>query len=181
MCVSLDRNVCSLADLGLTNQTAQSREGAASRLSYMALIVVAYVLMFTRHAPGWLQLRLFTYEPSIQLLGVAITVAGLLFAVWARIYLGSNWSSAVTVKVGHELVRTGPYRWVRHPIYSGLVLAMLGTAIANREVQGVIALLLAFIGFSIKSRIEERAMISTFGAEYEEYSRNTGGILPKLH
>jgi protein-S-isoprenylcysteine O-methyltransferase Ste14 len=159
----------------------RSKEGLGSRMSHRLPVIVAYVLMFAPYtAKGWLQSQVFPGRFWVQLLGVSFTALGLLFAVWARLYLGGNWSSAVMVKVGHELVRSGPYRWVRHPIYSGLVFAMLGTAIANQEVRGVIALVLAFIGFTIKSRIEERAMSSTFGVEYEEYSRNTGGILPRL-
>lgn len=165
----------------LRTKPTRTSEGAASRLSYIVPIIFAYVLMFTRHAASeWLQAQLLPDYFWVQVLGVSICVAGLSFAVWARIYLGGNWSSSVTVKVGHELIRNGPYRWVRHPIYSGLVLAMLGTAVTNREVRGVIALALAFIGFTLKSRIEERTMIHTFGSEYEEYSRNTGGILPRL-
>jgi protein-S-isoprenylcysteine O-methyltransferase Ste14 len=166
----------------LRTKPTRSREGLASRLSHRLPIIVAYVLMFIPYtAKGWLGFPIFPRELSVQLLSVVTTAVGLLFAVWARLYLGGNWSSAVTVKVGHELVRTGPYRWVRHPIYSGLVLATLGTAIANREVRGVIALVLAFIGFTIKSRVEERAMTSTFGAQYQDYSQSTGGILPRLH
>jgi len=166
----------------LRTKPTRSREGLVSRLSHRLPIIVALVLMFTPYAAkGWLQFPLFSKDFWVQLLGVSLTLTGLLFAVWARLYLGGNWSSAVTVKVGHELVRGGPYRWVRHPIYSGLVLAMLGTAIANREVRGVIALVLMFVALTIKSRTEERAMTSTFGEEYEEYSRNTGGILPKFH
>ncbi|HTV65965.1 MAG TPA: isoprenylcysteine carboxylmethyltransferase family protein, partial [Bryocella sp.] len=89
-------------------------------------------------------------------------------------------SGAVTVKVGHELVRTGPYRWVRHPIYSGMVLAMLGTALVRHQVRGVIAVVLSYIGFKIKSRIEEATMSATFGAAYADYSSTTGAILPRL-
>jgi protein-S-isoprenylcysteine O-methyltransferase Ste14 len=148
----------------------------------VAPVVVAFVLMFSRHVSNsWLRIQILPGDLWVEVLGISITFAGLAFAVWARLYLGGNWSSSVTVKVGHELVRTGPYRWVRHPIYSGLLLAMLGTAVENRQVRGMIALVLVYVGFTIKSRIEERAMTSTFGAEYDEYSRNTGGILPKLY
>jgi protein-S-isoprenylcysteine O-methyltransferase Ste14 len=167
---------------GLRTKPTRSREGLASRFSHRLPIILAYVLMFVPYtAKGWLQLQIFSGELWVQLLGVVTTAAGLLFAIWARLYLAGNWSSAVTVKVGHELVRTGPYRWVRHPIYSGLVLATLGTAIDNGELRGLIALALAFTGFTVKSRIEERAMTSTFGAEYQDYSQSTGGILPRLY
>ncbi len=113
-------------------------------------------------------------------LGIAITLAGIAFAMWARVYLGGNWSSSVTVKVGHQLVRTGPYRFVRHPIYTGLISSLFGTAIVRHQVRGIIAVVLAYVGFKIKSRIEERTMISTFGAQYDEYSRTTGAIVPRL-
>jgi protein-S-isoprenylcysteine O-methyltransferase Ste14 len=84
------------------------------------------------------------------------------------------------VKVGHELVRSGPYQWVRHPIYSGMVLAMLGSAVVRHEVRGLIAVVLLYAGFTIKSRIEEQAMTATFGPEYVRYASTTGAILPKL-
>jgi protein-S-isoprenylcysteine O-methyltransferase Ste14 len=157
------------------------REGFSSRLSYSILNVAAFYLLFSGDVPReYLGARLF--EPIIWTngLGIALTAAGIAFAFWARAYLGGNWSSAVTVKVGHELVRSGPYRFVRHPIYTGLMLALFGTAIVRHQVRGVIALVLAYIGFKIKSKIEERAMTDTFGAQYDEYSRTTGAIVPRL-
>jgi protein-S-isoprenylcysteine O-methyltransferase Ste14 len=78
------------------------------------------------------------------------------------------------------LVRSGPYRWVRHPIYTGLISAMVGTAIARHQVRGLLAVVLAYVGFKIKSKIEERTMVSTFGTAYDDYSRTTGAIVPKL-
>jgi protein-S-isoprenylcysteine O-methyltransferase Ste14 len=127
-----------------------------------------------------MRMRVLPAEPWVAALGVAVTAAGLLFAIWARAYLGSNWSGTVTVKVGHQLIRTGPYRWVRHPIYSGMILAMIGTAINIGQLRGVVAVVLLWIGFIMKSRIEERFMTNTFGAEYTEYSHTTGAIVPRL-
>lgn len=165
----------------LRTKPAQYREGVSSRLSYTLLTVVAFYCLFTAGPPeDWLHIRLLQGNLATEVLGVALTAAGLGFAVWARAYLGGNWSSSVTVKVEHQLIRTGPYRWVRHPIYSGMILAMIGTAIARGEVRGVIAVVLLYAGFKIKSKIEEQAMISTFGAEYDAYSRSTGAIMPKL-
>jgi protein-S-isoprenylcysteine O-methyltransferase Ste14 len=106
-------------------------------------------------------------------LGFAITF-------WARAILGNNWSGTVTVKVEHELIRTGPYRWVRHPIYTGLILAILGTLIALDRWRGVVALPLLWIAFAIKYLKEERAMRQTFGAQYTEYRQTTGAIFPSL-
>ncbi|HLI63801.1 MAG TPA: isoprenylcysteine carboxylmethyltransferase family protein [Terriglobales bacterium] len=166
---------------GLRAKPTQLREGVSSRLSYMVLTVAAFFLMFDGDAPrGWLRTPIFSANRWTEVFGIALTAAGLGFALWARAYLGSNWSGAVTVKVGHQLVRTGPYRWIRHPIYSGMILAMLGTALERRQVRGLVAVVLLYAGFKIKSRIEERAMSNTFGVEYEEYSRTTGAIVPRL-
>jgi protein-S-isoprenylcysteine O-methyltransferase Ste14 len=163
-----------------TKQT-QQRESGSSRLSYTLMTAAGFWVMFAGDLPGdWLHVRLWSVSFSTQVLGIAITAAGLLFSLWARFYLGTNWSGAVTVKVGHELVRSGPYRWVRHPIYTGMVLAMAGTGVARGQVRGIVAVVLLYIGFKMKSRIEERTMVATFGAQYEDYSRSTGGILPRL-
>jgi protein-S-isoprenylcysteine O-methyltransferase Ste14 len=165
----------------LRTKPTQRRESVSSRLSYAVLVVAGYWLIFGGDVPeGWLDIRLWPANTWTAALGVAITAAGLAFAIWARFYLGTNWSGAVSVKVNHQLVRCGPYRWVRHPIYSGMVLAVLGTAVERRQVRGIIAVVLVYCGFKIKSRIEERAMIATFGSQYDHYSRTTGGILPKL-
>jgi protein-S-isoprenylcysteine O-methyltransferase Ste14 len=86
----------------------------------------------------------------------------------------------VTVKVGHELVRTGPYRWVRHPIYTGFLLGLLGTALVRGQVRGFVGVVVLYVGLKMKSKIEERTMAGVFGAHYEDYSRSTGAIVPRL-
>lgn len=165
----------------IRGKRTQQREGVSSRLSYTVLNVAAFWLMFAGDVKQqWLRTRLYALNPWVEALGIAITLAGLAFAIWARAYLGGNWSSAVTVKVGHQLVRSGPYRWVRHPIYSGMILAMLGTALVRHQVRGLIAVVLLYAGFKIKSKIEEQTMAATFGAEYAEYASTTGAIVPRL-
>jgi len=159
----------------------QERVPLSSRLLYDLPVIVASYLMFTDDVPlglgHWFRIP---RNPLATTIALAFTVAGIAFAIWARFYLGQNWSSVVTIKVDHELIRTGPYRWVRHPIYSGLLLALFGTALAKGKPIGLIAVLLFFLGFWIKSRMEERFMLKTFGAEYEDYSRSTGALIPKL-
>ena len=165
----------------LRTKATQFREGTGSRLSYAVFAVAAYLMMFDPRTPGrWLRLPILPSWPWLEVLGIVITAAGLGFAIWARAYLGGNWSSLVTVKVGHELIQSGPYRWVRHPIYSGMILAMLGTAMARAQVRGVIGFILLYLGFYIKSGIEERTMRNTFGKQYDDYSQRTGRILPRL-
>ncbi|MGC2110077.1 MAG: isoprenylcysteine carboxylmethyltransferase family protein [Candidatus Korobacteraceae bacterium] len=167
---------------GMRTKPVQTREGVSSRLSYTVLTIAAAYLMFSADVPrDWLRRPIFPATLWIEVLGIAIAAAGIAFAFWARAYLAGNWSSAVTVKVGHQLVRSGPYRWVRHPIYSGMIFAMFGTALNRGQLRGLIAVLLLYLGFKIKSRIEEQAMLTTFGAEYDEYSRTTGAIIPRFH
>jgi protein-S-isoprenylcysteine O-methyltransferase Ste14 len=158
----------------LRAKRTQTRESLASRLSYSVLVVAGFYAELSTDVPvPWLRLNLFAASPWTDVPGVALTAAGVGFAIWARLYLGGNWSGAITVKVGHNLIRTGPYRWVRHPIYTGFLLALLGTAIELRQVRG-------FVGFKIKSRIEERTMAGAFGPDYDDYNRSTGAILPRL-
>jgi protein-S-isoprenylcysteine O-methyltransferase Ste14 len=166
---------------GFKTKAIQQREGMSSRLPYTLLNVAGFYLMFSGDVPQeFLRARLFSPSIWSNALGIAITAAGIAFAMWARAYLGGNWSSSVTVKVDHQLIRTGPYRWVRHPIYTGMISALVGTAIVRHQVRGVIAVALVYVGFKLKSKIEERTMTQTFGAQYEDYSRTTGAIVPRL-
>jgi protein-S-isoprenylcysteine O-methyltransferase Ste14 len=112
--------------------------------------------------------------------GAAVTALGLLFSVWGRIHLGRNWSQAVTVKENHELIVTGPYSLVRHPIYTGLLTGFLGTAIAIAEVRGVVAFAIILIALSGKQRLEERWMRMEFGESYDQYSRRVAALVPFL-
>jgi protein-S-isoprenylcysteine O-methyltransferase Ste14 len=165
---------------GLRSKPTQLRESLGSRFSYMIATVAGFYAMFSRDVPlGWLHTRIIPREPWIEALGIAITVAGMAVAIWARAYLGGNWSSGVTVKVEHQLIRTGPYRFVRNPIYSGVLLAMAGTALDRGQVRGLVALVLLWIGFTLKSRVEEDCMKATFGTEYNEYKAATGTFIPR--
>jgi len=112
------------------------------------------------------------------LAGLALTVIGVAVAIWARLILGTNWSAVVTIKQDHEIIRRGPYSIVRHPIYSGGLLALLGTAIAFGELRGLIGLALIFIAWWMKSRLEESFMEEQFGAAYARYRRDVKGLIP---
>jgi protein-S-isoprenylcysteine O-methyltransferase Ste14 len=150
-----------------------------SRLFHILAIALAFLLLFDSHLPiPVLNRRFVSDTPAVWWIGFALTVAGAAIAIWARILLGANWSATVTVKQNHELMRTGPYAVVRHPIYSGFLLAMLGTAIAFGEVRGLIAVVLAFIAWRVKSLIEERFMLDQFGEKYARYKREVKALIP---
>jgi protein-S-isoprenylcysteine O-methyltransferase Ste14 len=152
-----------------------------SRLVYGIPVVIGAYLMFSQSLPfRLLYARIFPRNLFVESVALFLGAAGIAFAIWARLSIGQNWSGAVSVKVGHELIRGGPYRWVRHPIYSGILLALLGTALARSQVIGFVAVVLFCLGFWIKSRLEEQFMRKTFGNAYVEYSRSTGALIPKL-
>ena len=165
----------------LKTKPTQERVDFGSRLLYGLPVLLAFYLMFGDNIRiRLLAVPILPRSPLVDAVAVALTALGVAFAIWARFYIGQNWSSAVSIKVGHQLIRTGPYAWVRHPIYSGLLLAMLGTAIARREPRGFLAFVLLWVAFLIKSRMEEGFMRKTFGEEYEEYSRATGALVPRM-
>lgn len=155
------------------------RESPGSRLPHLAIMVVAFLLLFDRPIyMGPLSQRFIADTTATQGIGLAMTIAGAAFAIWARLSIGSNWSGNVTIKQDHELKRDGPYAIVRHPIYSGLLLAMLGTAIAIGEWRGLAGLALALIGWRMKSLVEERFMREQFGEQYIAYQRDVKALIP---
>jgi protein-S-isoprenylcysteine O-methyltransferase Ste14 len=163
-----------------TKKTLQ-RESFASRLSYTVFAFAAvWFLFLSRHLSGSWGTAVLPDWPWIRWLGVGITALGFAVTYWARWTLGKNWSGNVTVKVGHELIRTGPYRLVRHPIYTGMMVAAAGTAMALNQRRGIIAFVLLWISFTLKRMKEEEFMRQTFGAQYDDYARVTGAIFPLL-
>jgi protein-S-isoprenylcysteine O-methyltransferase Ste14 len=155
------------------------QESTASRLLTAALIVPAALLMA---APGgrlpWLGARFLPETMIVHGLGLLLVLAGLAFAVWARAHLRRNWSGTVTIKEDHELVRSGPYALVRRPIYAGLLLAMLGTAIVFGEWRGVAAFCFLSAAFSLKLRREERFMAESFPDTYPRYRAQVPALVP---
>jgi len=155
------------------------RESLGSRLAHLVPLTVGGMLLAGRALP-WAALsrRLWPPSPLPDWFGVALLAGGLAFAVWARVHLGSNWSGSVTVKEGHELVRSGPYAYVRHPIYTGLLAAVLGTAIASGTVRAALAFAIIAAALARKSRTEEAFMRATFPGEYERYSAAVPALIP---
>ena len=119
--------------------------------------------------------------PAGAVAGLLLTFVGIAFTIWARFSLGSNWSGHVTLKQDHALVTSGPYALVRHPIYSGILLAILGTAVAYRELRGLLALAIIFIAFVLKSRLEETFMLQHFGAQYSDYAQRVKALIPFVY
>ena len=121
---------------------------------------------------------MFPWAPWSFWAATLIIAIGLLFAVWARIHLGRNWSGSVTIKQEHELITSGPYAIVRHPIYTGLLLALIGTAMARAEWRGLLAVLIATAALWRKFRVEERWMTEQFGQQYKAYGARVPALVP---
>ncbi len=149
------------------------RRERAAGLLHRILLMAAYVMLF-----GLKGHRVFGGNPAWEWMGFALTLAGAGLGIWARFTIGRNWSAAVTIKEGHTLVREGPYRAVRHPIYSGLLLAMLGTAMGYGTLTGWLSLPVAFVALWFKLRIEEGYMRAQFGEEYLAYQRGVKALVP---
>ncbi len=156
-------------------------EPTPSRLFRSLAFIVAITLFFVPHLRiPVLNLSLLSRSPLHFWLGVALNALGLLFAVAARHHIGRNWSGTVTLKQDHELITTGPYALVRHPIYTGILIGFLGTAIALGELRGLIATLLIAVALWAKLRLEEQWMRQQFGPAYSAYAARTAALIPFL-
>jgi len=157
------------------------REPIGIRLIHIAFMVVAFGFLFGYFRQGGLaQGRLWPEELWIAQAGAAMTAVGVAFAIWARVHIGRNWSGQVMIKQDHELIRTGPYSRIRHPIYTGLLFAVLGTAIAIGDYGALVCFLVILLGLTYKAKREEHILSEHFGAAFEEHKRHTGFFLPRL-
>ncbi|MBZ5676848.1 MAG: isoprenylcysteine carboxylmethyltransferase family protein [Acidobacteriia bacterium] len=159
-------------------QTVGSRSDVRARIAVWGVMLAWLILFSDGMRRGVLGERFLPMDPAIAYVGLAITIIGLGFAVWARLVIGRNWGGLITVQQDHKLMRTGPYGIVRHPIYSGFMLATLGTALIVGQVGGLISVALIVISWGYKSRLEETLMVEQFGAEYEDYRRHVKALIP---
>lgn len=162
----------------LAAKATLEKKSLLSSLSYRIPAVLGGLLLWGRRQPHPLNEVLLPRTELTQTAGVIVCIAGLLLAIWARRTLGGNWSSTVTFKQGHELVKTGPYRLVRHPIYSALLLMCLGSAIEIGRLRGVFALLLIGLCFWIKLQQEETLMLRHFPDQYPAYRKEVRALIP---
>ena len=169
--------------LALFNKKAsRTPRGAAWAVRLIVLAAVLGVMTRRQHAAAGLVVsmsRTLSLHPGPigQWVGVGLCAAGFGLAFWARIYIGRNWGMPMSLRQGHELVTSGPYAYIRHPIYSGLMLAMIGSALTV-GVLWLLLFVLYFAYFIFSARTEEKMMLARFPDAYPTYQRRTKMLIP---
>lgn len=165
----------------LKTRRTERREQASSRYAVFLLLIVGYTLIFNEVVRvGFLGEHIIPHTRALAATGVVFTWAGIGLAIWARWHLGEYWSARVTIKENHQLIRTGPYARLRHPIYSGLDLAALGAALALDRWGCLLGVAVVVTAYGIKARKEESMLSAQFGEAFREHCQKTGFLFPKL-
>jgi protein-S-isoprenylcysteine O-methyltransferase Ste14 len=169
-----------LAGMASTKRTARA-QSIGSRAIHLFFVLPGYLLLVEpRLAIGWLGERFVPVSSFALIAGLTVTIAGCLFAAWARVTLGSNWSGRITLKQDHELITTGPYALARHPIYTGLIVAAAGTSLAIGEWRCAIGMVLIVSAFVTKIRQEEPVMLGAFPDAYPAYRKRVKALIPGI-
>lgn len=154
-------------------------ESASSRRRHELMMYGSLVLLFAP-LPG-LRTRLFPLTPALVATGFVVQSLAMSLAFWARRHLGRNWSGEVRIASQHCLVRSGPYRVLRHPIYSAMLGMFLGTTIVSGELHALIGFVIIGVAYTRKVPIEERALSDAFGAEWDDYRRASWALVPGIY
>ena len=160
------------------NAPTQASESAASRRFHLITLNVG-VLILVLPLPG-LTHRFLPRSHILILPGLAIELGGILFAIWARHHLGRNWSGEVRIATGHELVRSGPYRNIRHPIYTGVLGMYLGAMIVSGEWHALLGMTIITLAYLRKLRLEEKILSANFGQTWNQWREESWALLPPL-
>lgn len=163
-------------------KAAQTSESPVYRILRLLLLVITFTLLFEQWtAVGFLGRNFLPRTQSLSYSGFGLALAGLAIAMWARISLGEYWSDQIALKVDHQLVRTGPYARMRHPIYSGVLLGVAGGALLVDEWRGVLAFLLLLTNYIVKAKREDKILSGAFPTEFTSHKKSAGFLLPRLY
>ena len=146
------------------------------------LLYLSFLLILLgRSLPGSLRLLIVPQTIPIDVTGTVFAIIGLAFAIWSRQFLKNNWSGAVVITEGQQFIQRGPYAIVRHPIYAGMLLALLGTTLVASTFGSLLGFILGIISLSQKARIEEQFLIVEFGDQYAKYQREVKFLIPFIY
>jgi protein-S-isoprenylcysteine O-methyltransferase Ste14 len=164
----------------ITNRIKR-RESISGRLLDTILLFGGYVFLFSQlPLPGLHSQEFMPPHEALQIAGAVLTYLGLSLTMWSRIRLGRYWSGVVALKQDHKLIQAGPYRVVRHPLYSGIILAAIGMALCVPKWSTLIGVALLTACFERRASKEDAILAAEFGAEFEIYRQHTGRLLPRL-
>jgi protein-S-isoprenylcysteine O-methyltransferase Ste14 len=164
--------------IGKNAAPTQSSESRWSRQFHLIVLNLS-VLLLMLPIPG-LTRQILPANHFLQALGLLIESAGIAFAVWARRHLGRNWSGEVRIVAGHQLVRTGPCQFIRHPIYTGILAMYLGAMLVSGQLHAIIAMAVIALAYLRKLRLEERILRQNFGPAWDDFRRHSWALLPPL-
>jgi protein-S-isoprenylcysteine O-methyltransferase Ste14 len=156
----------------------QSSESFWSRRLHL-IVLNSGALLLIIPVPG-LTWRFLPASRLLTAAGLVIEIAGILFAFWARRHLGRNWSGEVRIATGHQLVRSGPYKTIRHPIYTGVLAMYAGVMLVSGEIHALLAFLIIAVAYWRKLRLEEKILSTNFGPDWDSWRRKTWALVPPL-
>jgi len=163
------------------SKSTKRSETPLQRIEHLAPAALGFALIFSEQWRWrYLSHAIFPDISWLMLSCVAAAVLGLLFSSWARLALGANWSGTITIKKNHQLIRRGPYRFIRHPIYTGMLAALLAAAITQQLVSGLLGFAIVVFALYRKARREESFLSQEFGEDFIEHCRHTGMFLPRF-
>ena len=146
-------------------------------LLYLGFLLV----LLGRSVPGSLSLLFAPPGIPIDVTGTVFAIIGVAFAIWSRQSLRNNWSGAVAITEGQQFIRSGPYAMVRHPIYAGMLLALLGTTLVSSTVGSLLGFVVAILSLCQKASIEEQFLMVEFGEQYAKYQREVKFLIPFIY
>jgi protein-S-isoprenylcysteine O-methyltransferase Ste14 len=165
----------------IKTRATREKESFASRYTVLLLEVAGFVLLFRRWTGvGFLGTRFLPHSLVGAIVGSALTWMGIGLAIWARYHLAEYWSARITIKEDHQLIRTGPYARFRHPIYSGLILAAIGSAVVIGQWRCVLGVCLVVAGYCLKARKEEAMLTQQFGDAFRDHQKHAGFLIPRF-
>lgn len=162
-----------------TKRTSENKGGWIMRI--IAIIIVGSVFFLNNQIINifpFLKITFWSFSSMIGIITDIIIFSGMMIMIWARLTLGRNWSANVVFKEDHELIKSGPYAYVRHPIYSGLLLMILACAIYFATLLGFIIFVMFFVGAYYKACKEEKLLIKYFPEQYAVYKKQVHALIP---
>ncbi|HWA24108.1 MAG TPA: isoprenylcysteine carboxylmethyltransferase family protein [Lacunisphaera sp.] len=157
-------------------------DSVAGSVAYRIPLILGVFLLFSSHRLGVpLATRVIAGGTGLALVSMAMSVMGLVICLWARVTLGRNWSAVVVVKQDHELIQAGPYRFVRHPIYTGIIMMFSANVLLDGRVGALVGLVCFIASFQLKLLREEKLMLAEFPGEYPDYCRRVKRLLPFIY